>query len=151
MGKSLVVVYPEHALDLAEKLHGPHVQRAIVVGGELGQILEDLGLGVYFAARLDPLEAVIQKGGDYLPVALCESVYQAPVRLTERRRVIGSGKRLAREDKHPYSKHQTGGECVCEEAFHCCLLPSLLESCLVWQYDPEPFYSVRPVLSHYSS
>ena len=96
MRKALVVVNPEYALDLAEKVHGSHIHCAFVVGGELGQIIEDLRLRVYSAVRLDPLEAFIQKSGDRLRVALAEGIGQTLVRLAERGRFVGSGERPAR-------------------------------------------------------
>jgi hypothetical protein len=42
MRKVLVVANPQHAPDLGEKFHSPRVQYAFIVGGELGQIMEDL-------------------------------------------------------------------------------------------------------------
>src|SRR5882672_1027860 len=96
MREALTVMNPQYALDLAEEVNGSHIQCAFVVGGELGQIIQDLRLGMDPAVRLDPLEALIQKSGDCLLVAIREGLGQVVVRLSERRRVIGSGKRPGR-------------------------------------------------------
>jgi hypothetical protein len=81
---------------LPEKIHGSHIQRAFVVSRELGEILEDLRLGVDFAVCLDPLKTVIQKRRDCLRVSLGQGFCQTLVRLAERGRIIGSGKPRAR-------------------------------------------------------
>jgi len=97
MREALTVIESQYALDLAEEVNGSHIQCAFVCRRRTGPdhpVTFALVWILPFAST--HWKRSSQKSGDCLLVAIREGLGQVVVRLSERRRVIGSGKRPGR-------------------------------------------------------